>query len=120
VKETPPSADYQSTVGQTLRSLTEQTAGHEPGDPAKAAKAIIAIVHAEQAPLRLLLGREAVQGARQVAQDDLAEIARWEQLSISTDFADVRQQAVSEQVTQAAPHASRVSQSPATNRGESR
>ena len=43
LRETPPSADYQPTVGPVM-GFFHQVAGHEPGDPAKAAQAIIAIV----------------------------------------------------------------------------
>jgi NAD(P)-dependent dehydrogenase (short-subunit alcohol dehydrogenase family) len=99
-KETPPSADYQSAVGQTVSTI-KQRVGHEPGDPAKAAQAIIAVVNAERSPLRLLLGRDAVQVARQLEQADLAEIERWEQLSTSTDFEDITNQAESGDVIQA-------------------
>jgi len=84
-REKPPSADYQPTVGRAL-GLFHEVAGREPGDPAKAAQAIITIVNAEQPPLRLLLGRDAVELARQIDQADLAEIERWEPLSTSTDF----------------------------------
>jgi NAD(P)-dependent dehydrogenase (short-subunit alcohol dehydrogenase family) len=87
-RETPASADYQSTVGQVM-SFFHQVAGHEPGDPAKAAQAIIAVVNEEHPPLRLLLGRDAVQMARQIDQAKLDETDRWERLSTSTDFDDV-------------------------------
>src|SRR5258708_6160178 len=73
----------------------------EPGGPAKAAQAIIAIVNEEQPPLRLLLGRDAVQLARQIDQADLAEIDRWEPLSTSTDYEDITNQAGSERGLQA-------------------
>jgi NAD(P)-dependent dehydrogenase (short-subunit alcohol dehydrogenase family) len=99
-KETPPSADYQSVVGQVVSGIT-QGVGHEPGDPAKAAQAIIAIVNAERPPLRLLLGSDAVQVARQFDQADLAEIERWEQLSTSTDFAGLAKQGETERTLQA-------------------
>jgi NAD(P)-dependent dehydrogenase (short-subunit alcohol dehydrogenase family) len=88
IRAKPPSADYQGTVGQVM-SFLHQVAGHEPGDPAKAAEAIIAIVKEEQPPRRLLLGRDAVQLARQIDQAKLAETDRWERLSASTDFDDV-------------------------------
>jgi NAD(P)-dependent dehydrogenase (short-subunit alcohol dehydrogenase family) len=84
-RETPPSADYQSAVGQVVSTI-KQRVGHEPGDPAKAAQVIIAVVNEEHPPLRLLLGRDAVELAGQLDQADLAEIERWEQLSTSTDF----------------------------------
>jgi NAD(P)-dependent dehydrogenase (short-subunit alcohol dehydrogenase family) len=85
LRETPPSADYQPTVGSVM-GFFHLVAGHEPGDPGKAAQAIITIVNEEHPPLRLLLGRDAVQVARQIDQADLADIERWEQLSTSTDF----------------------------------
>jgi hypothetical protein len=72
-----------------VQSFFHEVAGREPGDPAKAAQAIIAVVNMEQPPLRLLLGRDAVQLARQLDQANLAETDRWEQLSSSTDFDDV-------------------------------
>jgi NAD(P)-dependent dehydrogenase (short-subunit alcohol dehydrogenase family) len=100
LRERPPSADYQPTVGPVM-GFFHQVAGHEPGDPAKAAQAIIAIVNAEHPPLRLLLGRDAVQLARQIDQADLAEIARWEPLSTSTDYEGLTNPAESERGLQA-------------------
>jgi NAD(P)-dependent dehydrogenase (short-subunit alcohol dehydrogenase family) len=100
LRETPPSADYQPTVGPVIGFL-HQVAGHEPGDPGKAAQAIIAVVNEEHPPLRLLLGRDAVQLARQIDQADLAEIDRWEQLSTSTDFEGLTNPAESERAFQA-------------------
>jgi NAD(P)-dependent dehydrogenase (short-subunit alcohol dehydrogenase family) len=85
LRETPASADYQSTVGRVEEAF-HQISGHEPGDPAKAAQAIIAVVNEEHPPLRLLLGSDAVQLARKIDQADLLEIDRWEKLSTSTDF----------------------------------
>ena len=83
---TEPSADYRSTV-QSILDYHKQ-AGNEPGDPAKAAQAIITIVNEANPPLRLLLGKDAVQLARRIDQAKLAETDRWEQLSSSTDFDD--------------------------------
>jgi NAD(P)-dependent dehydrogenase (short-subunit alcohol dehydrogenase family) len=98
--ETPPSADYQGTVGSVMDFFHEM-AGREPGDPAKAAQAIIAIVNEEHPPLRLLLGRDAVQLARQIEQTKLAEADRWEPLSDSTDFEGITNQAEIERAFQA-------------------
>jgi NAD(P)-dependent dehydrogenase (short-subunit alcohol dehydrogenase family) len=91
MRETPPSADYQATVGQVM-TFFHEIGGHEPGDPAKAAQAIIAVVNEEHPPRRLLLGRDAVQLARQVDQADLVEIDRWEHLSTSTDYEGIANQ----------------------------
>jgi len=83
---TEPSEDYRSTV-QSILDYHNQ-AGNEPGDPAKAAQAIITIVNEANPPLRLLLGKGAVQLARWIDQAKLAETDRWEKLSSSTDFDD--------------------------------
>jgi NAD(P)-dependent dehydrogenase (short-subunit alcohol dehydrogenase family) len=91
LRETPPSADYQGTVGR-LEDFFHEIAGHEPGDPAKAAQAIITVVNSEHPPLRLLLGRDAVQLARKLDQADLAEIDRWQWLSTSTDYEGITDQ----------------------------
>ncbi len=83
---TEPSEDYRSTV-QSILDYHNQ-AGNEPGDPAKAAQAIMTIVNEANPPLRLLLGKGAVQLARRIDQAKLAETDRWEKLSSSTDFDD--------------------------------
>jgi NAD(P)-dependent dehydrogenase (short-subunit alcohol dehydrogenase family) len=86
---TEPSEDYQSIIGARL-AYRERAAGKEPGDPAKAAQAIITIVNEEQPPLRLPLGKDALQTVRLVDQAKLVETDRWEKLIASTDFDDVK------------------------------
>ena len=83
---TEPSEDYRSTLEGRLDYHNQ--AGNEPGDPAKAAQAIITIVNEANPPLRLLLGKDAVLIARKVDQAKLAETDRWEKLSSSTNFDD--------------------------------
>jgi NAD(P)-dependent dehydrogenase (short-subunit alcohol dehydrogenase family) len=80
-----PSEDYSSLIKGSL-DYHQQAAGKEPGDPAKAAQAIITIVNEANPPLRLLLGTDAVQIARTVDQDKLVETQLWEELSSSTNF----------------------------------
>ena len=61
-------------------------AGHEPGDPAKAAAAILSIAGIDDPPLQLLLGADAMLYAtRQIAAQQ-AEIGRWAKLTLSTGF----------------------------------
>jgi NAD(P)-dependent dehydrogenase (short-subunit alcohol dehydrogenase family) len=84
---TTPSEDYQNTISARLE-YRDRVVGKEPGDPAKAAQAIITIVNEENPPLRLPLGKDAVRTARQVDQAKLAETDRWEKLSSSTGFDD--------------------------------
>lgn len=79
-----PGEDYQSIVAGHI--AYHQQAGNEPGDPAKAAQAIITIANEAQPPLRLVLGKDALKVARSVDQAKLAETDRWEALSSSTNF----------------------------------
>ncbi|GCE07123.1 oxidoreductase [Dictyobacter aurantiacus] len=80
-----PGPDYQQTIGQMVE-YRRVRAGQEPGDPARAAQAIIAAINEPEPPFRLLLGKDAVHLVRQIEQANLAEIERWEHLSSSTDF----------------------------------
>src|SRR6201981_4140539 len=76
---------YASTVGATARFQREYN-GKQPGDPARAAAALMQIAGLEAPPLRLPLGSDA---ARAVEEAELARIAsdkRWKALSMSTDF----------------------------------
>lgn len=81
---TEPGADYKNVLAGHI-DYHHQT-GNEPGDPAKAAQAIITIANEANPPLRLLLGKDAVLIARRVDQAKLAETERWEELSSSTNF----------------------------------
>ncbi|HLU55935.1 MAG TPA: oxidoreductase [Pseudonocardia sp.] len=78
--------DYADTAG-TRRDATLATYGTQPGDPARAAAAIVAALEADAPPLRLVLGTAALQ----VARGKLAALQRgfdeWEHLSRSTEIA---------------------------------
>lgn len=82
-----PGPDYQQTIGHMVE-YRRMRGGQEPGDPARAAQAIITIVNEPEPPFRLLLGKDAVYHVRQIEQANLAEIERWEHISTSTDFID--------------------------------
>ena len=78
-------ADYDRTSGRFLRFL-ETMSGKQPGDPAKAAEAIIAAVESESPPLRLVLGKYANDKARRKFADAEKERAAWEHVGVPTDF----------------------------------
>ena len=78
-------ADYDRTSGKFLRFL-ETMAGRQPGDPARAAQAIIAAVESETPPLRLVLGKYANDKTRKKLADSEAEHAAWEHIGLPTDF----------------------------------
>lgn len=79
-------ADYAETAGRRRRE-SDTTHGHQPGDPARAAQAIIGAVEASPSPFRLLLGSDAIRivGAEMDAQR--AEFEAWRGISVTTDFA---------------------------------
>jgi len=77
--------EYDSTVGAAARFQREYN-GAQPGDPVRAAAAVIYVASLNEPPLRLLLGSDAVKS---VEQADLARIEadrKWRDLSVSTDF----------------------------------
>ena len=78
-------ADYDRTSGKFARFL-DTMAGKQPGDPAKAAQAIIAAVESDTPPLRLILGKYANDKSRKKHADAERERAAWEQVGAPTDF----------------------------------
>jgi NAD(P)-dependent dehydrogenase (short-subunit alcohol dehydrogenase family) len=78
-------ADYDSTVGECRRILAGH-AGHEPGDPEKAADIIVDTALADAPPLRLLLGSDAVEYLRRKLNEQREQLDRGESLSRSIDF----------------------------------
>src|SRR5580692_10550955 len=80
-------ADYAATVGPT-RHMIETGNGTQPGDPAKAAAAILTALDAEPTPLRLPLGDDAVDAILGHLDSVRAEITTWEKLARNTNLAD--------------------------------
>jgi NAD(P)-dependent dehydrogenase (short-subunit alcohol dehydrogenase family) len=76
---------YAETVGKTA-AMQRDYDGKQPGDPARAAQAIISVVSAKNPPLRLVLGRDAYARAERTDEARLAELRAWRETSISTDF----------------------------------
>jgi NAD(P)-dependent dehydrogenase (short-subunit alcohol dehydrogenase family) len=77
--------DYDSTVGQMNRYRLE-TDGKQPGDPAKAAEAILNVTNLDNPPLRLLLGKDALTHADRASRSRAEEAAAWAHLTTSTDY----------------------------------
>lgn len=84
-KASKPLADYEGTSGKFGRLIASMH-GKQPGDPAKAAKAILAITDAESPPLRLVLGKYANDKARRRAEGLEKERAAWEAIGLPTEF----------------------------------
>jgi NAD(P)-dependent dehydrogenase (short-subunit alcohol dehydrogenase family) len=75
--------EYAATVGPT-RDYVDRNDGAQPGDPAKAAAAIIAALDAAEPPLRLVLGEDATGNIRRRLRSLADELDRWESLGAST------------------------------------
>ncbi len=76
--------EYDATVGATVR-FQRNYDGKQPGDPAKAAAAVLHVASLAGPPLRLLLGSDAYKAAEKHAVQILASDREWKDLSISTD-----------------------------------
>ena len=75
-------ADYETTAHFARKILTEN-GGHENGDPAKAARAVLAIADMEEPPMHLLLGADALHYAGRTIGAFQMELADWAPLSAS-------------------------------------
>ena len=82
-----PIADYADTAGRR-RKENDTTHGTQPGDPDRAAAAMIAAVESAEPPALLLLGRDALTGFRSVRDAERAQLEAWESTTLSTDFPD--------------------------------
>jgi NAD(P)-dependent dehydrogenase (short-subunit alcohol dehydrogenase family) len=80
-----PISDYASSVGKT-REILSQLDGNQPGDPARAADAILRAVESDDPPLRLPLGQMALDNIRARLDAQLQELEAWAQLSARSDF----------------------------------
>jgi len=78
-------ADYEPTVGKT-REYFNTMAGKQPGDPVRAAQAIIAAVNAPQPPKHLVLGKIALTRFRGLLDQWHVELDQWEPTTLGADF----------------------------------
>lgn len=76
--------DYAATAGANKATIRGYS-GNQPGDPERAAKAIIKAVTAENPPLRLLLGAGALKGARNKLTALQQDIDAWEETTLWAD-----------------------------------
>lgn len=77
--------DYATTAGPR-RKENDKTHGTQPGDPARAAAALLDLVARPELPARLLLGSDAVKIVGNEVDSQRREIDTWKDLSISSDF----------------------------------
>lgn len=80
-------ADYADTAG-ARRAMVRGYSGQQPGDPTRAAEAIIKAVESPEPPLHLVLGRFALEMARVKVEALRAELDAWQEVTLSVDFPD--------------------------------
>jgi short-subunit dehydrogenase len=79
-------ADYDAVM-DPIRAARKAKSGNQPGNPAKAAQALLALIEAPNPPVRLFLGEDALALVQQKLVGMNAEIAAWDDVSRSTTFA---------------------------------
>ena len=77
-------ADYDALF-DPVRQARQEKSGKQPGDPRKAARAMLQAIDAENPPAHLLLGSDALGLVRQKLKALEEEIAAWEEVTRSTD-----------------------------------
>lgn len=77
--------DYAANVG-AVRDFARGADGQQPGDPARLAQAILALVDADEPPQRLPLGADTVDRIARKHREVDAEVDRWRDLALSTGF----------------------------------
>ncbi|TAE60754.1 MAG: SDR family NAD(P)-dependent oxidoreductase, partial [Bacteroidetes bacterium] len=78
---------YVPTAGK-IRTVLSEVNGNQPGDPVKAALAMIQVTESETPPLRLALGKSAVEAIRRKINLLNQDLTAWESVSIGADYTD--------------------------------
>ncbi len=78
-------ADYADSAG-ARRAAIQGYSGTQPGDPVRAAAAIIKAVESPEPPLHLLLGRPAFDAATTKLKEFSSEMEKWREISLGADF----------------------------------
>ena len=78
---------YAGSMAGDINDLLKAYDGAQPGDPARAANAIISAVEAADPPLRLILGEDALAWIRNKLDQAERDIEQWRAVTVSTAFA---------------------------------
>jgi len=77
--------DYAETAGAWLKQV-RAISGKQPGDPVRAAKAIVKAVESPKPPHRLLLGNDAYKGAMIKLEELRKDFTAWQTVTRGADF----------------------------------
>lgn len=78
-------ADYAETARANYQRISQHS-GQQPGDPVRAAEAIIKAVESPRPPLHLLLGKMALDVARMKMDALRGDLETWKQVSSGADY----------------------------------
>ncbi|NDJ21074.1 SDR family NAD(P)-dependent oxidoreductase [Nostoc sp. B(2019)] len=85
--------DYEIVIGEMRKGardiLDMKLDFKEPGDPKKAALAMIQAVNSDEPPLRLVLGEDAIYAINAKLESVKAELDAWREVSVNTAFDEV-------------------------------
>jgi NAD(P)-dependent dehydrogenase (short-subunit alcohol dehydrogenase family) len=77
--------DYDA-IFEPIRAARASRSGNQPGDPAKAGRAIVKLIESEDPPMHLLLGPDALEYVGKELDSMRAEFTKWETVTRSTNF----------------------------------
>ena len=80
-----PISEYDDTVG-SRKTMIKEFANHLPGDPRKAADAVLMVTGLDDPPLRLLLGRDVLKAVRDKLAAFSASIDEWAPVTKDVEF----------------------------------
>ncbi|MGE9549743.1 oxidoreductase [Erwinia amylovora] len=78
-------ADYADTAAARMKGTSEGS-GRQPGDPVRAAQAMIAITQQANPPRHLVMGAFGYDAVTAKLKERLAQIEAWKETSLGTDF----------------------------------
>jgi NAD(P)-dependent dehydrogenase (short-subunit alcohol dehydrogenase family) len=79
----PVTAPYKDVL-TGIRGILHDMHGTQPGDPAKAARAVVLAIESDATPLRLQLGADAIGAVRAHAEQLLKDMTTWEHVGLDT------------------------------------
>jgi NAD(P)-dependent dehydrogenase (short-subunit alcohol dehydrogenase family) len=83
-------SDYDE-IFDPIRTARAARSGNQPGDPIKAAQAILQLIAAPNPPAHLLLGPDALKFVTEKLRELDAEINEWKEVTLSTNFDEAAQ-----------------------------
>lgn len=76
---------YASTAGARRNQIAGYS-GKQPGDPARAAQAIIRVAESPNPPMNLILGKDGLKRVREKLDKFTESLRQWESVTVSADF----------------------------------